>query len=132
MLYPKCFYRVDDRGVKSKQGFNLAFAGYKIEQEKIRFTSIKQDIVVSSSGSSNNRDNSSDDNGVVIEQRQQQLQENAEKEQRTIAEKEKCQKNPTMMKQDWLQNISTEEETWRKEDEAPKRFESERFLYEKI
>ena len=34
MLYPKCFCRVGNRGGKSKQGFNLAFAGYKIEQEK--------------------------------------------------------------------------------------------------
>ena len=130
MLYSKCFCRVDNWGVKSKQGFNLAFAGYKIEPEKIRFTSIEQEIVVSSSCSSNSSNSSSDDNGVVIEQQEQQLQENAQKEQRTTAKEEKCQKTPTMMKQDWLQNISTEEETRRKEDEAPKRFGSERFLYE--
>lgn len=96
MLYPKFFCRVDNREVKSKQGFNLAFAGYKIKQEKIRFTLIKQEIGVSSSGSS---ESSSDDSGLVIEQQQQQLQENAEKEQRTTAQKEKCQKKPTMMKQ---------------------------------
>ena len=37
MLFPKGFCRVDDYGVKSKVAFDIAYVGYKNEQENIHF-----------------------------------------------------------------------------------------------
>ena len=95
MLYPKYFCKVNNRGVKSKLVFDLAFASYKNE-EKIQFTSIKQEVVDCSSGSSDS--NSSSDNSVVIEQQQQQQQQQQQEIATVIRDKQQQQRKKKVKK----------------------------------